>query len=243
MIVPLTELWLRRRRAVQEIELICKKSKDFTSKQEFRRSAMQSELNRLGALSKKFAGAKSAAEVADCLRSLDQLSTQLKKVWDQEAAIRRRLSDVDESSQELRRKASLVPGASLHGKAESTRASVEKLIKTIKKAKNAKLESDRLTDVEKLISELRAQIALAEEVRAALPDIEALIAAIPRDEVYLARGTEETYSEILTAETYGSLKKTSARGDYSRARNQIDTLQGLIFQLNLSAQAPADRGA
>ena len=120
--------------------------------------------------------------------------------------------------------------ATLHGSAfklaEHRHQAIKDECNHARRARDERDEDASLKRIEDKLAAFEASLARAEAVTATMPLIEARIAAIHPEDVWLDTGTKETYDDLLA--TFAETQKDIQRGDYDKAGQRLremDTLE------------------
>ena len=121
--------------------------------------------------------------------------------------------------------------APLHGSAfnlaEHRHHAIKDECNHARRAKDSRDEGAAIKRIEEKLGAFEASLARAEQVTSAMPAIEARIAAIKPEEIWLDTGAKETFDDILA--TFAETQKDLKRGDYDKAAQrvrEIDILEG-----------------
>ena len=98
-----------------------------------------------------------------------------------------------------------------------------------RRAKDASDEQAAIRRIEEKLAAFEASLARAEQVASAMPGIEARIATIKPEEIWLDTGAKETYDDILA--TFAETQKDLKRGDYDKAAQRVREIA--ILERNL----------
>ncbi len=113
--------------------------------------------------------------------------------------------------------------ATLHGSAfklaEHRYQAIKDECNHARRARDERDEQASLSRIEEKLAAFDSSLARAEAVAASIPLVEARIAAIRPEDVWLDSGTKETYDDLLA--TFGETQKDIRRGDYDKAGQRL----------------------
>lgn len=216
----------RRRKEVEaEFEAAYDELHTLRPKKFYRQREWGREADALDSLKAWLLRAESMAEIEKNAAAIRQTVTKCKALVETETRVASSIESAKKKADELRqRAAAALRGAAFH-QAERRYHAIGDESNHARRARDAREEESSLRRIQEGLDALEAVIARGEQVNAALPQIEARIAAIKPEDVWIDSGSKETYDDILA--TFGETQKDVKRGDYDKAFQRLREIETL----------------
>ena len=231
-------LLARRRKEVEaEFELAHLELRRWRPKKVFRQREWIRDTDALDLNPRLLQHSTTVEEVDKKSAAIKQLVARCQSRAETEIRVAELIKAAGNRADALRQRAATLQGSAFK-LAERRNHSIKDECNHAGRAKDGRSEDAALILLEEKLSVFEASIAHAENVNAMLPAMEARIAAIEPEEIWLDTGAKETYDDLLA--TFTEIQKDIKRGDYDKAAQRLREIETLEANLRDRSSRRAD---
>ena len=216
----------RRKEMGTEFEAAYAEVRRWRPKKAFRQREWMRAADALDALLPNLLRAATVEELDRKSAAIHQIVTRCKAQVETESQAVATIDAAGRRADALRQRAASLQGSAFK-LAENRHHAIKDECNQARRSKDARDEEAAVKRIAGKLVAFESSIMLAEQVTAAMPVLEARIAAIKPEEIWLDTGAKETYDDILA--TFAETQRDMKRGDYDKAAQrvrEIDILEG-----------------
>ena len=183
-------------------------------KKAFRQRDWFREVDALDLLPRWLVRAATVEEIDKRIGNMKQIVAHCQALVETEARVAATIDNAQTKADTLRQRSARLQGTAFK-LAEHRHHAIKDECNHARRAKDARAEEAALNALAQKLQSFEGLITRAEAVTAAIPQIEARIAAIKPEEIWLDGGAKETYDDLLA--TFAETQRDIKRGDYDKA--------------------------
>ena len=199
----------------------------------FRKLNLQLERDRLTQAARNLATSPTIAVCENIERTLREARANCDGMMREETQLRGRLNEANLAAELNRQLAATVPAKSFDEAARRKQKMIAAEIKSFWKCRSERAEHHTLSQIEAWTAELEQMVLEAQLVQKSVPQLTNELAMLPREQIAIDAGAEETFQEINA--TFLQVQEDAAYGNYHKAYQRLESLnvlkEGLLSRL------------